>query len=239
MRIVHLDARRLTLLSPSESAARWLSVLAAAGVVRVSDAAAGSVRAQMSDLYEGVWSVVRLEEIIAAGRVTHRIHLAPPAGWWFWMPIGYVLSFLIALSQDPFEDRLLTFGVLLNVLVAAALGLMAWVLAATWSWRRERRREAAAAAAERAEQLAALTRQLAVLTEQTFALCSGDRLLVSCPDLRWVEDALRDLPPVGHDARQAALLEARQALRAAIQDMAHQSEPDSSRLRIDRSAVPG
>ena len=67
----------------------------------------------------GGWSVASLEETIAAGRVTDRIHFAPPAGWWFWMPIGDVFSFLIALSQNDCDDRLL-----INVLGAAALGLI-------------------------------------------------------------------------------------------------------------------
>lgn len=239
MRVSHLDARRLMALSPKDSADRWLSVLASSGVLRSAGAAEGSVRARMSALYEALWSVAALEETVAAGRVTSRIHFAPPAGWWFWLPIGYVVCFLIALSRSHFEDRLLTFAVLLNVLGAAAIGLMVWVLAATWSWRRQRRREAAEAAAERVEKMAGVVEQVSALCAQTFAIRSGDQVVVSCPDLRWIEDALRDLPLVGHDARRAALQEARQSLRDAVQQIASQPEPDRRLLLIDRERIPG
>ncbi len=239
MRVSHLDARRLMALSPTDSADRWLSALAESGVLRTEGAAEGSVRAQMSALYEALWSVASLEETVAAGRVTSRIHFAPPAGWWFGVPIGYAVCFLIALSRSHFEDRLLTFAVLLNVLGAAAIGLMAWVLAASWSWRRQRRREAAEAAAERAEKMAMVVEQVSALCEQTFALRSGERVVVCCPDLRWVEDALRERPPVGHDARRDALQEARQSLRDAVQQIASQPEPDRRLLIIDREQVPG
>ncbi len=237
MRVIHLDARRLAGLSVSDSADRWLSTLASAGVGRAGDAPAGSERAEMSALIEELWRVAALEEVIAAGRVTSRFHFAPPRRWWLWLPIGYALCLLIALSRTHFEDRLITFAVLLNVLGAAAVGVVLWVLAASFSWRRQRQRAAAEAADERSLRMAALVRRQAALLERTFALRTGDRVVVNCPDLRWVEDELRRLPPSGHDARRRALQDARQTLHDAIQVIARQPDPDSRLLLLDRAAT--
>ena len=237
MRLIHLDTRLLSRLHPDDRAERWLNTMAEAGIWKGVPGAAGSPPAVMTGLYEQLWAIAALEETMAAGRVTDKVHLAPPAKWWLWLPLAYLMCLLIALQRTHVDDRMMTFATGLLLIGGAAVGLMVWVMAATWSWRREKRRDAAVAREEREQRMAALSQQLSVLSAEPFVVRSGERLLVNCPDLRWVEDEIRALSPSRDVERLRVLQAARQRLQDSIQRLLQQPDQAPGGLQLDRDTL--
>jgi len=234
-----LDAARLSALSPRDSGARWLSVLAEAGVERLRGD--GPPHRAMAALYDAAWSLSSHDEAVTETRVTDKLHFSAPPGMWLLVPGLYVGFILLAAFRNDFGARLVAFGALWSMAGLAALGVLLWIAAATWSLRAARRQQHTDAQQARAVAARAVARARDTLLSEPFVLrVRENRFLQHVPDLNRIEKEMRTLAPT--DPQFAALQQQRAALTAAVTAL-RQAPPerwsrDGLRLSDQRPAAP-
>lgn len=215
-----LDAERLATLSPRDSGDRWLKVVADAGVERL-DADAPPHRA-MSALYEAAWALAEHDAQVTELRVADRFHFYAPPGWWLALPALYLLFIFLAAFRDEFGARLMLFASLWGLLAAAAIGVLLWITAATWSQRARKRARLEDARASREAAARAVLEARAALLAQPFVLrVRGQRFVSHAPRLQVIRDQLRRLSPDAPE--RPALLAERDRIQAALAE--HRQQP--------------
>lgn len=233
LRPLRWNAGTLGALGPRDSSERWLPALIQSHTLRGVDAPPGSPPARMERLYTLTEELAQLEVALRRAEAPLRLVYALPPHAVLWVPAFWLLSFWFALLQDSFEERLLAFAGAWAALAAGAVALIAWNNWAEWQLRREQR-GAARQAQERREQVwAALRHEREALAATPWVVRSGERLVVHCPDLDWLEQRLLAQPE--DPALEAAL----EALRSALdQHLASPPERWSAEgLRVDREAL--
>jgi hypothetical protein len=156
----------------------------------------------------------------AARRAPRWIRFSAPPYWWIGLPALGGLGLLLALVLgDTFEERMRIVGWEAQVLLLAALGVLAWTVVENVRERRAVAADRGAAESTRESARAELLAGVVGLLGRSFLARIGPhRWLLHTPHLDWVEARLRDVHGVASAAPPdlvADLEAARAALSAA------------------------